>query len=391
MTASPAPRPGTAIMPEGQVTACGSCGSPDLRPVLDLGDQPLPQARCGGGGGRYPLRLVECGQCTLVQLDYIAPQGEVFPAGYPYATGNTRALREHFASLARDVAAMTSPGDLVIDIGGNDGTMLAALRREAPGARLLLVEPTDQARKCADATVVQDYFTAELAGKIRQDHGQAAVITASSVFGHVPDPHDFLDGAVKLLAPGGTLVIENQDWLSVVNGLQVDTVYHEHLRYYSPASLSRLLAMHSLLVIRLTRIAMHGGSFRAVVQRQEPDLQGRAGRLRTALREMVRAAAEDGPVYAIGAPTRATTLVNWAGIAQYLACACEIAGSEKIGACIPGTSVPVVDEAKLIADRPPHALLLAWDLEDTIVPALRRKGYQGTILIPLPEPGVSGA
>ena len=118
------------------------------------------------------------------------------------------------------------------------------------------------------------------------------------------------------------------------------------------------------------------------MQRQEPDLQGRAGRLRTALREMVRAAAEDGPVYAIGAPTRATTLVNWAGIAQYLACACEIAGSEKIGACIPGTSVPVVDEAKLIADRPPHALLLAWDLEDTIVPALRRKGYQGTILIP---------
>lgn len=382
----------------GDVRNCGACGCSDLSLVLDLGLQPLPQATPGADdSARYPLFLVRCQRCTLVQLGYIVPQEQLFPRDYPYATGNTKALRVHFTRLAAEVTAMTRPGDLVVDIGANDGTFLRILCKNwkraggaAPRNVVMAVEPTDQARRCEEAMipVVQDYFTEKVAAGIRHDpnYGPAAVITASNVFGHVQDPHDFLDGVTTLLAPDGALVIDNQDWLNVVNGLQIDTIYHEHLRYYSPASLTRLLAMHGLLVISLTRTDMHGGAFRAVAVRELPELEARARITASRLRALVEAAAARGPVYAIAAPTRATSLVNYARIGEFLDCACEVAGSGKIGAVIPGTGVPVVDEERLIRDQPPSALLLAWDLAGTIIPALRRRGYKGNIIIPLPEP-----
>jgi hypothetical protein len=379
-------------VPDGPVERCGSCGCQYLIPVLDLGEQPLPQAVPGRASDkRYPLRLTECARCTLVQLDYIVPQAELFPPDYPYSTGNTKALRDHFAVQARVIAGMISPGDLVVDIGGNDGTMLAALRKAAPGARMLLIEPTDQARKAEGAGImaVQDYFTAELAAKAREEeYGPAKVIVTSNTFGHVPDPGDFLDGVVNLLADDGTFIIDNQDWHNIVQDLQVDTIYHEHLRYYTPLSLSYLLAAHGLLVTSWNRLDMHGGSFRATAVHARPELRQRAWGLRTAVRALVAAAAADGPLYAVGAPTRATPLVNWTGIGKYLVCACEIAGSGKIGAFIPGTIVPVVDEQKLLDDQPPCALLLAWDLAPTLVPLLRGKGYKGKFIVPLPEPRV---
>src|SRR5690349_16427446 len=102
------------------------------------------------------------------------------------------------------------------------------------------------------------------------------------------------------------------------------------------------------------------------------------------------AAAQAGPIYAVTAPTRATPLVNYAGLGKYLTCACEVPGSDKIGAVIPGTSVPIVDEQKLLEDQPPHALILAWDIAAGLIPVLRRKGYVGKFIIPLTEPRVAG-
>lgn len=379
-------------MPDGPVTACGSCYYPRLVTVLDLGMQPLPQAIPGADdSARYPLRLVRCARCTLVQLDYIVPQARLFPPDYPYATGNTRALREHFAGLAGIIAELAEAGELAVDIGGNDGTMLKELRKAAPAVRALLVEPTDQAWK-ADAAgirVVNEYWTAELARKIAREYGPAMVIATSNTFGHVPDPHDFLDGITSLLAGNGTFIIENQDWFHVASLMQIDTVYHEHLRYYTPASLGLLLAGHGLLVTGWEPLDMHGGSFRATAVRESPNLQGRAEALASRLAGLLQQASADGPVYAVGAPTRATPLVNYAGLGKYLTCACEIAGSGKIGAVIPGTAVPVVDEEVLFADQPPHVLLLAWDLAASLIPLLRSKGYRGKIIIPLPEPRIA--
>jgi len=343
-----------------------------------MGMQPLAER----DSKPYPLALVQCGGCSLVQLSYAVDQAEVFPLGHPYATGNTGALREHFAALADELGKLLSPGDTVVDIGANDGTLLSGF---SGGVRRVAVEPTDQARKCRQAGMLtyQEFFTATTARHIRRLAGPAKAVTACNVLAHVPDVHDFLDGVTAMLAGDGVFVTENHDWLSVVNGLQVDTVYHEHLRIFSLASLSRLLADHGLLVSGMQRIATHGGSFRVYAVREQPDLAGRVERTMAGLRAMLASA--DGPVYGIGATTRATPLIHYADIARYLACVCEVPGSQKLGTNIPGTNIPVVDEAKLIADQPPTALLLAWHWADSIVPALRARGYEGRVILPLPE------
>jgi hypothetical protein len=374
--------PGTSAM--GEVTECGICGSPDLSVILDMGMQPLAERE----SPRYPLVLLKCVNCTLVQLSYIVDQHEVFPIDHPYATGNTKFLREHFGRLAARLAADLAPGDLVVDIGANDGTFLRAL---GDGYRRVAVEPTGQASKCRAARLdtYQKFFTPEVAGEILHSQGWAKVVTASNVLAHVPDPHGFVHGVAMMLDPdGGVFVTENHDWSSIVNGLQVDTVYHEHLRYYSVASLSRLLAMHGLEVFDVETVPTHGGSLRVTARKTRGSLRDRSRLAMGSLRTMVARAAAAGPVYGIGAATRATPLIHYAGIADFLDCVCEVPTSEKIGTCMPGTSIPVVDEAKLVADQPPHALLFSWHIAPSLVPKLREMGYRGRLIIPLPEPRI---
>ncbi len=367
-----------------EVTRCGSCGDDQLSPVLDLGAQPLAER---DNGERYPLLLLRCANCDLVQLSCIPDQREVFPEDHPYASGNTRALREHFAGLARRIASMVKPGDLVADLGCNDGSLLAEVGRAVPSARLLGVEPTGQALKCRVRGIdtVKAFFTATLGEALGEHPGPAKIITATNIFAHVPDPSGFLRGVMAFLDADGTFIVEAHDWASIANGLQWDAAYHEHARYFSVASLSYLLAQHGLLVREVEPIPTHGGSFRAFAVREQPHLSARAGKARDALHDLMRKAAAEGPVYGIGATTRATPLIHYAGIAEYLTCVAEVPGSEKIGTRIPGTEILVVDEAKLIADQPPFALLLAHHLAESLVPALRAKGYRGRFILPLPK------
>lgn len=365
-----------------EVTACGSCGWNWLTEILTLGSQPLSERE----SQPYPLTLLKCPNCSLVQLSHIVDQREVFPPDHPYAAGNTLANRRRFAELAQRILPRLVSGDMVVDIGANDGTFLAAVAKAVPQVVAVGVEPTDQARKGREQglEVWQEFFTYDVAMRMRAELGAAKVITASNVLAHVPDPHDFLAGVTALLADDGLFVTENHDWASIANGLQIDTVYHEHLRFYSVASLSYLLARHGLLVSDMERIPMHGGSFRTWAVREQPDLEGRADFARGALRRLLEKASEEGKIYGISASTRATPLIHYTGIESYLACVCEVPGSEKIGQTMPGTLIPIVDEAALITDQPPYALLFAWHVADSIVPKLRAAGYRGQVIIPLP-------
>ncbi len=370
----------------GEVTTCGLCGAPYLVPLLDLGVQPLAERY--GDGPAYPLRLVRCRSCTLVQLDYIVPQGELFPADHLYATGNTAAMRKHFAELAALIALDTSPDDVIVDIGANDGTLLRAL-----GGRgtLIAVEPTAQARKIpAPVTVYEKFFTAGLASQIRDEHGPAAVIIACNVLAHVGWPHDFMSGVALLLRDNGVFITENHDLSSVTDDMQIDTVYHEHLRYYDLVTLGRLLAGHGLAVCHSKRIDVHGGSFRVRATRGTvQDLQVRADAAALQLRGLLRSLTAGGAaVYGVGATTRATPLIHFTGIAPYISCVCELLGSQKIGHMIPGTAIPIVDEAKLIADQPAYALLFSWHIAGDIMRSLRRAGYTGKFIVPLPAPRI---
>jgi C-methyltransferase C-terminal domain/Methyltransferase domain len=368
-----------------KVTRCGSCLDIRLKPVLNLGEQqPLAEH---DNGHRYPLKLMRCLNCTLVQLSYIPDQKDMFPFDHPYATGNTKALRDHFWELASEIYWRTEVGNLVVDIGANDGTLIQAVSDDL---RRVAVEPTKQADKITDDRIVvyQEFFTAELAERIREDIGEAQIITACNVFAHVPDPHDFLEGVDILLADGGVFITENHNWASIANGLQIDTVYHEHLRYYSVASLSYLLAQSNFLVQDIQEIPTHGGSFRTYAVREKPQLALRADKARGDLRRLLDLARDEGSIYGIGACTRATPLVHYAGLEDYLTCVCEVPGSDKIGTNIPGTTIPIVDEARLIKDQPKYALLFAWHWADTIVPKLRAAGYKGKFITPLPRAAI---
>ncbi len=371
-----------------EVRACQVCGSKDLTLLFDMGMQPVPEG--AAAGKRYPLRLIRCDECTLVQLDYVVPQEELFAKDHPYSTGNSGALIHHYALLAEEIRRRIEPGrGHVVDIGANDCTLLNMVGGQA-GTRTA-VEPTDQVKKAGEGvTRWQDFFTWDVACKIREQHGPAQVVTACNVLAHVPDVHDFLDGVTELLGHDGVFITENHDLYSVLDGNQLDTIYHEHLRYYSVASLSRLLEAHDFRVERVIQVPTHGGSFRIYACKRRGSFPASARFAATALRGMLYKITqqERKVVYGIGAATRATPLIHYSGIKEFITAVCEVPGSDKLGQVMPGTTIPVVDDQRLIEDQPAYALLLAWHNADIIVPRLRERGYQGKFIVPLPQPKV---
>ena len=335
----------------------------------------------------HPLELLYCDECTLAQLSVVVDPAEVFAPDYPYQSGNSPALHKNFEELATQVGPL-GKWDLVVDIGANDGTLLSKFG----DCRTVGVEPTEQATRI-DGPAYPEFFTKRLAEEIREDHGQAKVITACNVLAHVEDIGDVMRGIDTLLAADGVLVAENHDLASVVDGGQWDTIYHEHLRFYSPYSFAMQLAQHGFVAKQWGPIPTHGGSFRMVAQRASKGVPvplrtydfDKLARDAYFARDAIRAEVGVMKPFGIGATARATTIINYCGLdVEDIECVCEVPGSDKIGHYIPGTRIPVVDESILFEEQPP-AILFSWHLADVIVPKLRDRGYRGKIIVPLPE------
>jgi hypothetical protein len=363
------------------VDKCGGCGSADLKQVLSLGSSPPTCNMVKVGEPRvetfYPLDLLECQECTLVQLSVIVDPAEVFPPDLPYSSGNSTELHRNFEDLAASIGPLLTQDDLLVDIGANDGTLLSKF-----GCRTFGVEPTNQAQKI-EGDWWQVPFSAEIAGAIRDAIGPAKVITACNVLAHVEDINDVLRGVDILLADDGVLIAENHDLRSVVGG-QWDAIYHEHLRYYSPYSFARTLKANGFAARKIREIPTHGGSFRTFANRGSTDWplgprydwDALAQRVRMA-RWCNREKAID--LAGIGATARSTTILNYCGLdVDDVAYVAEVPGSDKIGHYVPGTSIPIVDEAQLLEDDR-DAFLFSWHLRRHIVPKLRERGYKGEI------------
>jgi SAM-dependent methyltransferase len=376
---------------------CGLCGGQNLETVLDLGSSPPTCAMVSERESaelHHPLTLIVCKDCTLVQLSVVVEPDQVFPPDYPYSSGHSRALHDNFEQLAARARGWAVQGT-VVDIGANDGTLLSKFH----GWRTVGVEPTRQAERIA-GPAYQDFFTEALAERIVREHGQASVVTACNVLAHVDDLDDVMRGIRRLLAPDGVLIAENHDLASVVDGAQWDTVYHEHLRFFSPESFHLLLSQYGLAARMWEAIPTHGGSFRALAGNaayaddhvKPPARDYDFGTLQE-VAVLARAEIRDatvGGVPGIGATARATTIINYCGLdVADVPYVCEVTGSDKIGRLIPGTGIPVVDEARLFDEQPPAAILFSWHLADRIVPALRERGYHGEIIVPLPTPAVA--
>jgi hypothetical protein len=361
------------------VTNCGICDSTNLETVLSLGTSPPPCVMTPVGESveqeRYPLELLRCTECTLVQLSVVVDPEVVFAPDFPYSSGNSRQLHENFEDLAGQVDL--EPDDLVVDIGANDGTLLSKF-----GCRTVGVEPTAQADRIKGHSY-RGFFTEAMAKKIVTDHGKAKVVTACNVLAHVDDIHDVMRGITTLLADDGVLITENHRVASVYAG-QWDMVYHEHLRFYSLYSFQWLLDLHGLTVDSCQQTDTHGGSFRTFSSKRDDSttLAERSEHTRDQIREACA-----GGVWGIGATARGTTIINYCGLdVEQVECVCEVPQSDKLGHYIPGTQIPVVDEEILFGPDAKPGLLLSWHMEHLIVPKLRARGYTQPIFVPLPEP-----
>lgn len=240
--------------------------------------------------------------------------------------------------------------------------------------------------------------------------------TATNVFAHIEDFHEIVESILILLSDAGMFVSESH-YLMNLETLQYDTIYHEHLRHYSLHSLQHLLNLHGLEVVHAKRIPTHGGSIRVSAARNgahavrptvadmraEEDCAGDLGSLLADFRKQVVASKLDlhglldpickrgERIYGIGAPSRASTLINYTGLDDgILACVLEVKGSLKVGKSMPGAVIPAMKESRLYADQPEYALLLSWHIADELIPKIRENGFRGKYVVPLPIPRIVG-
>jgi C-methyltransferase C-terminal domain/Putative zinc binding domain/Methyltransferase domain len=404
------------------VEACQICGNSQLETTLSLGYMPpvnqmVPIGQVPRQQPWFPTTLLYCGKCELVQLGLAVDPVIIFPPEYPYTSGMTKVLRDNFAELYAESSKMLGlkKEDLAIDIGSNDGTLISNFQKG--GHRILGIEPTDVSKIANERGIptLQRYFGKDVAREVKAKYGAAKVVTAANCFAHIEDVHAIVDGIVEMLAPDGVFISESHYLIGLLDRLQYDTIYHEHLRYYSVGSLKHLLEMHGLDVFHARPIPSHGGSIRVYTARKgtrpiqpsvkqmiDAEPRGDAMRKRLAafrhdvslsklrLLAMVRDIKEKGGrICGISAPSRASTLVNYVGLDESIVdYVCEIEGSLKIGKCMPGTLIPVVEESRMFTDQPECAIIFSWHIAEELAPKLRAKGYKGMLVTPLPVPRV---
>ncbi|MCM0018610.1 MAG: class I SAM-dependent methyltransferase [Tagaea sp.] len=404
----------------GRLHACQVCGSENLAPIVDLGHQPpcdslLTPAQLDETEKAYPLRMLRCLDCGLAQIDFVVEPHVLFHPDYPYRSGITPTLARNLMGTGETIVDRfgLKPGALAIDIGSNDGTLLKGFKGK--GLRVLGVEATNIA-KIAEADGIpslQAFFSEETAREILAKHGQAAAITATNMFAHVPNLGDLLRGVDRLLPEGGVFVTESHYLLDLIETVQYDSIYHEHLKYYAIGPLVRLFEYYGFTVVDAERIPNYGGSIRVYAVKGRNLAQASSI---VALRAAEKAAGlEDEATYArfaartlrakldlqsllldlkrkgtpapgIGCPGRSSTLLNYSNIdpdlMPYIA---EQSTSLKLGLHLPGKHIPIVDEKRLFDEQPPYAVILSWHYAQPIVRKLRERGLRSKIVVPLPE------
>jgi SAM-dependent methyltransferase len=402
------------------VTHCQSCGCGDLRSTLFIGyippvNQMRPVGERPAEQPAYPAEVLVCPECDLVQLGLVVDPEILFTPDYPYTSGSTKILHDNFDNLAEESTELLGlkPSDLVVDVGSNDGTLLSKYQKR--GFKVLGIEPTgagDLANAAGIPTEIR-FFNEATGKEAAARNCKAKLITCANCFAHIEDVHGVIRGVLALLDEDGVFINESHYLVPLIDNLQYDTVYHEHLRYYSLTSLKALFEPHGLEIIHARPIPSHGGSIRVYAARKgcrpvQPTIermlaeeaargpweeQLKVFRKRVAASKLQLYAllaelkAQGKRVIGVGAPSRATTMVTYVGLdADIIEAVGEVPGSRKIGRYMPGTLIPVQNEADLLATQPEVGLMFSWHIAEELMPKLRARGFKGQFLIPLPEP-----
>jgi predicted TPR repeat methyltransferase len=405
-------------------TTCRFCEGTDLTTVLDFGNVPLAGAFLTEGQiaeeKRYPLQLQFCRRCTLVQVSDVIPKETLFQQNYFFHSSAIKTLVDHFQRLAREIhQTLNQDGRcLVVEIGCNDGVLLKPLL--SLGVRCVGVDPATNVLEASGLPkdmLVNDFFTTAVASGISEKQGRARAIVSSYSFGHIDDMVEVMEGVDTLLADDGVFIFEIYYLGIMLDELQYDMIYHEHMSYYTLLSLGRFLERFGMEIFDLKRDPLRAGTIRfharktrsgngpiseAVVALREYEAQRGLDRLETyvAFSDRVEASRkqlmtlldrlkqEGRKIIGYGASGRASTIMNYCEIdSRHLEYVVDDAPA-KHGMYTPGTHLPIrpwsaVEEGP---GRPDFALLFAWSFIEE-VRAKRRRFLEsgGRFIVPLPE------
>jgi SAM-dependent methyltransferase len=401
---------------------CRSCGSRRLPSFLSLGELPLTAAfireeQLGEPEPRYPLTVVFCEDCALVQtLETVSPD-VIFGRDYPYYSSFSEELLRHSRENALALIAERGLGrdHLVVELASNDGYLLRNFVEH--GVPVLGIDPADgpaQAAQDAGVPTLCEFFGEDLALRLRKEGKTADVIIANNVLAHVPDLNGFVKGIQALLNEDGVAVIEVPYVKDLVESCEFDTIYHEHLCYFSVTALRALFLRHELHLNLVEHLPIHGGSLRLHVGHRDAadesvaeylreeeaagmlsfayyrDFGERVHGVKDRLLELLgNARSEDKRVAAYGAAAKGCVLLNFAGVGAEQIDFVADRNVHKQGMYMPGVHIPVMAPEALLSEMPDYVLLLAWNFKDEIMrqqDEYKKRG--GRFIVPIPSPEV---
>ena len=402
--------------------ACRACGATLERVFADLGASPLSNALLSpadllGPETYWPLRVFVCEVCLLVQLPAFEAPETIFDAEYAYFSSYSESWLAHARAYAETMIPALGLGrdSLVVEVASNDGYLLRWFREA--GIRVLGIEPTPNTAAEAERLGIPTrvaFFGATLARELLADGLRADLMAANNVLAHVPEIHDFVEGFRLLLAPRGVATFEFPHLLHLIKDTLFDTIYHEHYSYLSLHVVERIFRDHGLLVHDVEQISTHGGSLRVhaslagggriassrveALRRREAEagltrIDGYTGFARQVeavkdglLDFLIRAKREGRRGVGYGAPAKASTLLNFAGVRADLLPYTVDRSPHKQGRFLPGVHIPIHAPEQITADRPDVVLILPWNLKGEIAEQMRGvRDWGGRFAVPIPR------